>query len=559
MENTETRPRTRHALLISLLLLVATVGAYGRVGDAEFLRFDDGEYVVDNPAVRRGLTLEGLRFAFTEFHSSNWHPLTWLSHMLDVELFELDPAAHHAVNVLLHASSAILLFLFFARTTRASVRSALLAGAFALHPLRVQSVAWVSERKDLLSGSCFALLLLAWSRYAERPSRARYGIALAFFALGLLAKPMLVSVPFVLLLVDRWPLARREPGTRLLLEKLPFVVLALASCAVTLAAQRAGGALASTLEIPLEDRLSNAVSSVWIYLREFFWPSGLAYFHPHPALVDPAWRAWSAAALAAGASLVLTTGLVLALSRSRPALLAGWGWTLVMLLPVLGLVQVGEQAWAERYAYLPLVGLAAALFFGFDAPAALERPLAILALLLVALCGGLTWRATGAWLSSQELYERALATTENNYMAHAGLANVLRDQERTAEAREEYERALASRPNFAPALYGLALLEQETGDRGRAIELYERALASHPGLAQAHLNLGTCLGEAGDLDRAIEEFGRVLALVPGQPEARANLELVRDRFAPLVESGTADAPTRARFRRARELLAGNGP
>jgi tetratricopeptide (TPR) repeat protein len=549
---------TRGARWIPLGLALATFVVYARVLDAEFLRFDDGEYVVDNPAVRAGLTASGARWALTAFHSSNWHPLTWLSHMLDVELFDLDAGRHHAVNVLLHAATAVLLQWFFARATRAPIRSALLASVFALHPLRVQSVAWVSERKDLLAGLAFALLLLAWLRYAERPTRGRYLAALGAFACGLLAKPMLVSAPLVLLVLDRWPLARDVPLRRRLLEQVPFVALALASCLLTLAAQRAGGALSTSLELPLVARLSNACVGVWIYLAKLVWPSGLAYFHPHPALVDPAWKPFSAAALAAAGALVAAALALLVAGRRNPAVLVGSAWTVAMLLPVLGIVQVGEQAWAERYAYLPLVGPTIALFFGVRAAPAVERTLGLLCAVALVPLAVLTWRATGAWLGSEALYRQALIATERNYMAHTGLANVARDAGGIDQARAQYEAALEIRPAFAPALYGLGLVEQERGNRARAIELYERAIASLPGLAQAHLNLGTCLGETGELDRAIEEFGIVLALRPGEPAARANLALVRDRFAPLVESGAADPATRARHARARELLERDG-
>ncbi len=549
------------AAIVAILLVLATFLAYGRVADAEFLRFDDGDYVTENPFVRAGLSWPGVRWACTRFHSSNWHPLTWLSHMLDVELFGLDPAGHHLANVALHAATAVLLFLFFDRTTGARTRSALVAGLFALHPLRVQSVAWVSERKDVLAGFFFVLVLLAWARYAAAPSRSRYLLALVLFALGLCAKPSLVAVPLVLLLVDFWPLARWSRATRArnLLEKLPFLVLALLSSAITLLAQRSGGALAPSLVIPLGARVANAASSALTYVGRTFWPAQLCYFHPHPALVDPLWRPVNAQALASGAVLLFATGAALLLRRARPALFVGWCWTLVMLLPVIGLVQVGEQSWAERYAYLPLVGVYVALLFACEPPRALRVPLALALLALLAACTVATRRATLAWLDSRSLYERALLVSDKNYMAETGLANVLRDQGEIARARELYQAALAVRPTFAPALYGLGLLEQEAGDLERATALYERALASHPGLVQAHLNLGAVLGQRGELDRALEEFGRVLELVPDQPEARGNLERVRDRLRALVREGRADEATVKRLARVEEILNRDGP
>ncbi len=544
------------AAIAAVLLVLATFLAYGRAAEAEFLRFDDGDYVTENPFVRTGLTWPGVRWAWTRFHSSNWHPLTWLSHMLDVELFGLDPAGHHVVNVALHAATAVLLFLFFDRTTGARMRSALVAGLFALHPLRVQSVVWVSERKDVLAGSFFALVLLLWARYAAAPSRSRYLLALALFALGLCAKPSLVTVPFVLLLVDYWPLGRwsRATSTRLLLEKLSFLVLALLSSAVTLLAQHSGGALTPTVTIPLAARVANAASSALAYVGRTLWPAQLCYFHPHPALVDPLWRPLNAHALSSGAVLLLATSAAILLRRARPAFFIGWCWTLVMLVPVIGLVQVGEQAWAERYAYLPLVGIYVAVLFAFEPPRALRLPLALALLALLAVSAVVTRRATLAWLDSRSLYERALAVSDKNYMAETGLANLLRDRGEIPLAREHYQAALAVRPTFAPALYGLGLLEQEAGDLDRASALYERAIASHPGLVQAHLNLGAVLGERGELDRAIEEFATVLELVPDQPDARGNLERVRDRFRVLVREGRADAATAKRLARVEEIL-----
>ncbi len=523
---------SRHARWIALGLVSAVLATYAAVGGFEFVRYDDPDYVRDNPAVNGGLSWRGLSWAFGAAHASNWHPLTWLAHMLDVELYGLSPGGHHWSSVLLHALASVLCFLALRALTARTWPAALVAALFALHPLRVESVAWVSERKDVLSGCAFFALLLAYARYARAPDARRYGWVLACFALGLLAKPMLVSAPFVLLLLDRWPLGRGGTDASVglrhrTLEKLPLFVLAGISCTVTVWSQRAGGALNTLEALPLAERLANAPLALVRYLEHFLWPAHLAYFYPHAGYLEPHGAPWSGAALGALALVLALCALAFWLRRRRPEVFVGWWWFLGMLVPVLGIVQVGEQALADRYAYLPVVGLQIALVYPLAELARrrahLRRPLAAAAGLALLACALVSARQARVWRDSETLFRHALAVTESNYPAWHGLANELADQGLVDEARAGYEAALAIHPEYGPALYGLGLLEQRQGDPDRALELYQRASAALPGLAPAHLNRGGLLANRGQIVEAAQAFERVLALFPEHPDAHFNL------------------------------------
>jgi protein O-mannosyl-transferase len=517
---------------IAIALLAAVAAAYAPALGNDFVSYDDPDYVLENPAVRAGLTWEGVRWAFTSAHASNWHPLTWLAHMLDVQLFGLDPRWHHASSVALHGLGSVLCYLSLRALTARTWLAAGTAFLFALHPLRVESVAWVSERKDVLSGVLFFATLLAHARYARAPGAGRYALVLLAAVLGLLAKPMLVSLPCVLLLLDLWPLERlptRGLG-RLVLEKLPLVALVVASALVTVHAQRAGGSLYTLDVLPLGVRLANAPLSLARYLGHFLWPADLAYFYPHRALVAGQASGWSVPVFLALALLAALSIGALAGARRRPALAVGWLWCLGMLVPVLGLVQVGEQALADRYAYLPLVGVQLSLVWllcelGRARPA-LARPLALgFAGVLVA-CGVASARQARTWRDSETLQRHAIAVTEGNYPAWTGLANELARAGDVPGARAAYEQALVFRPSYAPALYGLGLLEQEHGDAERALALYRAACEALPGFAAARLNLGSLLAARGDRGAAAEAFEEVLALFPEHPDAHFDLALL---------------------------------
>jgi Tfp pilus assembly protein PilF len=564
---TPPRLRTGTAAL-ALGLVLATLAAYARAPGFDFVAVDDNDYVTANPWVKDGLSWAGLRWAFSEAWASNWHPLTWLSHQLDVTLFGLDPAGHHAVSVALHALNAVLCFAALLALTGRRTASFLCAGLFALHPLRVESVAWVSERKDLLAGLFFFLTLLGLAR-ATRAGHRRPALRPAVvvpFALGLMAKPMLVTVPVVLWLLEWWPLGGSEesshagtsdstgapslaptrpgrtPGLRsgftAALEKLPLLGLAVVSCTLTLWSQSKGGSLYTLDAIPLADRLANAPLAVARYVEHLLVPHDLAFFYPHRALVAPDRPAWEASNVVAAVVLVLALVILARYRRRAPAVVVGVQVFLVMLVPVVGIVQVGEQAWADRYAYLPTLGLTIALVFPLEASlreGRVRNVAGFVATLALATLGLLTFRQTATWRDSEALFQRGLAVTEGNYPAHVGLANLRAENGRTAEARSHYEAALAIRPDYAPAQYGLGLLEQRLGNGTAAIARYRAAIASLPQLAAAHLNLGALLGAEGDVVGAAECFERVLEVAPGHPDAHFNLAQL------LLASGRAEA------------------
>jgi len=502
--------------LLGGLLVLVTLGLYARTLSHEFVNLDDDVYVTANPALRDGLTLPGLRWAFTTGHAANWHPLTWLSHMLDVEFFDLDPGSHHATSALLHALAALLLFLWLAGATGKPFPSFLVAAFFAWHPLRAESVAWVAERKDVLSGALFFAALLAYGAWTREKSRARGLSVLVLFAAGLLAKPMLVTFPFVCLLVDLWPLGRTDALLARAREKAPLFALSLASAATTLLVQQAGGATHPLERVDLGPRLANAASSVMRYGADLLWPVKLACFYPHPSSLHPLGSPWTGGAALALALVVLASALAWRTRRARPSVFVGWCWFLGMLVPVIGLVQVGLQSHADRYTYLPSVGLGLALVFGGLEPlrarvprigARLGGALAIAGLGALAL---LAWRQIGTWRTSRTLFEHALEITRENFVAQSNLGQALESEGRLAEARERYEAALAIAPQAAPVHYQLGRLLFRIGERERAIREYRRALELEPLFELARIGLGISLSVQGQTTEAIRELGTVL-------------------------------------------------
>lgn len=520
------------AAWIAAGLAAAVAAVYAPALGHEFVRYDDPEYILRNPAVRAGLTLDGLRWALTATHAANWHPLTWASHMLDVTLFGLAPAGHHLVGILIHACNASLLFLVLRAMTVRMWPPALAAALFALHPLRVESVAWAAERKDLLAGLFWILTLAAWTFYARRPSWRRY-LAVAFLlAAGLAAKPSLVVLPAVLLLFDAWPL-RRTVTTRwgsLIVEKLPLAALSVLSAVLTIAAQRAGGAMARLEEIPLGARLLNAVASCGWYLGKTVVPSGLAVFYPHPATTHPeaASAALAVPAIVSGTAIVAITVVALRERRRRPWLLAGWGAYLIALLPVIGLVQVGNQARADRYTYLPSIGLGIAGVWAL-AELAERRPawgkgIAATAFALLVALGLATSRQLATWKDSRSLFERAIAVTRDNDVAHNNLGNLLADDGDLAGAEAHYRAALAVRPGLAEAWNGLGTVRAAQGDPAGAAAAYASALEARPAYVEAHYNLALSLEALGRIEEARAHYRAALALRPDLAEARARLE-----------------------------------
>jgi tetratricopeptide (TPR) repeat protein len=472
---------------VCLVLAAITFAVFGQTLTDEFINFDDGIYVYDNPMVAQGLTLRGFVWAFTKIYSANWHPLTWLSHMLDCQLYGLNPAGHHLTNVLLHTATVILLFLVLREMTGAFWRSAFVAALFAIHPLRVESVAWVAERKDVLSGLFFTLTIGAYVRYTRLPwSAARYGLVVLLFAMGLMCKPMLATLPLVLLLLDYWPLHRVESAGRMVLEKLPLLALSAAVSVVTLLGQTRGIQSTEIYSLPL--RYANALATCMIYLGQMVYPAGLAVFYPFPHNGAPMWEVALAGMLLAGFSMVAWEE-----RRKRPWLLIGWVWYLVMLLPVLGIIQVGRQAHADRYTYLPQIGIYVAVTWMAAewrvSRAALGGLMAgVLAVLMVC-----AWRQTAYWKNNETLWTHALACTTDNYMAHFNLGHDLLQNANADEAVTHFQRALEIKTNNAELHLDLGICFFRLGRMEEAISQYQKALQIEPADAAAQNDLAWIL------------------------------------------------------------------
>ena len=510
-------PRSGPALL-ALILFAAALALYARTGGFAFVEFDDPAYVRDNPHLAAGLSGSCVEWAFTSTrYQYNWHPLTWLSHALDVELFGMDAGRQHLVNAFLHALNAALLFLAFLGLTARAGPSAFAAALFALHPLRVESVAWVAERKDVLAGTFFALTLLAYARHARAPSPGRLALVAVALAAGLMAKPTLVTAPFVLLLLDAWPLRRRAALSwrALVLEKLPLFALSLASCVLTLVSQHRGGAFHVAIALP--ERIANAALAYTTYLRQYFWPFDLAVFYPHPALVEPE-RSRLAAGAAALLFLALLAWLAWRLRRTRPWLALGLCWTFGMLAPMSGLLQVGAMAHADRYAYLPLLGLELALAWSAAELVGVRPRLRTVAGVLgLAWLGALALRTSDQlahWRDSRALFEHALATTERNFVALNGLGLELVREGAMDEALARFEAAAAARSGFHEAEFNSGRARYERGDYALARAAFERAVAAKPESGEAHLYLGATLAREGELARAAEELAAALRAQP---------------------------------------------
>ena len=561
---------------------------FGQTLGHEFVNYDDDFYVYENPAVTRGLTLQGIIWAFTHVHCSNWHPLTWVSHMLDCQFYGLSPGGHHLTNILLHTATAILLFLILRQMTGALWRSAFVAAVFAIHPLRVESVAWVAERKDVLSGLFFMLTIGAYVRYAQRRSRVEpsslrsaasgsrepraqavsaldprlsaldYCLVLLFFALGLMCKPMLVTLPLVLVLLDYWPLNRlradaatetvfrlagRLVPRRLVFEKLPLLGLAVASCAVTIFAQTKSILPFENMSLSL--RVGNALISCVAYLGQMFWPSGLAVLYP--------FTAGGVGVSEVVLSLVLLAGIstgVFILRRRRPCFLTGWLWYLIMLAPVIGIVQVGAQARADRYTYLPQIGLyllltwaAADLCAGWRHRRVVLGGGSTIILMALIFCA----RAqTAYWRNSESLWTHTLACTSDNFIGHNNLGIALLKTGNVDEAMVHYQMALEIKPDFAEAHNNLGNFLFQKGSVDEAIVHYQKALEINPDYAEAHYNLGYALLKMGNVDEAIAHLQKALQINPDYAEAHNNLGYA------LIQKGRVDEAT-AHFQKALQI------
>ncbi len=521
------------ATVIRLGLVIAVLGVYGKVLGFDFIEYDDTGYVTRNPEVQQGLSWEGLRWAFTTLRLANWHPLTWLSHQLDVTLFGLDPSGHHAVNVLFHALNVVLLFGLLHGLTGALWRSAAAAAIFALHPLQVESVAWIAERKNLISTLFWLLACRSYLNYARSERRTQYALTIAWMAIGLMCKPALVTLPFALLLLDYWPLGRIAPGAGLrgygarITEKLPLFVLAIVFCVITWSAQQYGGALEGGATIPLYDRLINALVSYALYLWRFLWPFGLSVYYPHPNIPGTGGEPWALLQVAAAASTLIACTTLVAISRRRYAVV-GWLWFLGTLVPMIGVVQTGTQAMADRYAYVPIIGLSILLCWGGHELLAMGGsrrpwPRVAAALVLSLYCGIASWQQLGHWRNSLELFSHALALSPRNTRVLVSVGVEMQQAGRLDEAIRKYRTALEIRPEYPLALMNLGTAFQERGDPQDAIRALQRATAIDPTLVLGHYNLANALAASGNMNGAVAHYRRTLELDPENVAARVNL------------------------------------
>jgi len=530
--------------LIATGLAITTFGIYAQVIGHQFITFDDISYIEDNPMVNRGVTFGGLAWAFTTFLSGNWNPLTWIAHMIDSQLFGLFAGGHLLVNALIHVANTLLVFWFLLKTTHTRWPSALVAALFALHPLHVESVAWATERKDTLSTLFGLLSLIAYARYAEAPSIRRYAWVAITLALGLMAKSMLVTWPFVMLLLDYWPLRRleitshREVATKvwpLVREKLPLFALVAVSAVVTSVALSHVGAVRALTEFPITLRLSNALVSYAKYVMLTFWPNDLAVYYPFPKAGLPAWQIIGAASL-----LVGITAFCLSQRKIRPYLIVGWLWFLGTLVPVIGLVQVGGQSMADRFFYIPSIGLFIALVFGLADIAKTRRVAPWLSAAIAGVVLLVLATVTNAqiywWKDSFTLFEHALTVAPPSVAVENSLGHAMRRSGRLDEAAAHFEKALQIRPDDYMSLLYMGVCRFYQGRVPEAIEYAQAAIRSRADSPKAHDLLGMALSTQNHNEAALDEMRRAVELAPKDANIRNDLGLVLLRLGRIPEA-----------------------
>jgi len=537
---------------VYLFLFVATLLVYWQVHDFAFLSFDDNQGLLGNPQVLNGLSWNGIAWAFTTGYASNWFPVTWISHMLDFQLFGADPGWHHLINVLIHALSSMLLFALMKRMTGRLWESAFVAFVFALHPLHVESVAWVSERKDVLFAFFWFLTTWLYLDFLDQRTPQKYLPMVLAFCLGLMSKQMIVTLPFALLLLDEWPLKRTGVRT-LVLEKVPLAALAIAASFITLLVQEKGGAVQSLASIPLAARAANALMAYVLYLANFVWPTELAFFYPYPAR----WPVGEV--LLAGVALGAISVMVVLAFRARPYLAVGWFWFLGTLAPVIGLIQVGHQARADRYTYVPLIGIS--IMAAWAAAEVFEKwGQGLMKAVAIAACAGwlaVTWVQISYWKDSAALYRHAIAVTDGNYIAHLNLGVDLVAAGHYQEGMNELHTSLEENPDQAHGRNSLGVALYMVGRKDEAIEQFTRSIQILPSDAEPHLNLGNALMDLGKLDDAIREFNESLRLNPGMANAYYGLGCVlvkENRQAEAIPYFTEALRINPGFRQAREQL-----
>jgi tetratricopeptide (TPR) repeat protein len=519
--------RFRRDAYICVFLALVTLALYWPVIGFEFNNYDDAQYITDNSQIHSGLTGQNVLWAFTTGHASNWHPLTWLSHLLDCQLYGLNPAGHHFTNLLYHVANTLLLFGLLRRMTGAVWRAAFVSALFALHPLHVESVAWIAERKDVLSAFFGLLTLWAWLTFIKAPSPWRYALALLLFTLALMSKPMLVSLPFLMLLLDFWPLRRVQPEKPLLgyatlvKEKIPFFALTLISCIVTFLVQKAGGAVVLANMISPEKRAANAVVSYLRYILKLLWPQNMAVIYPYPAHI-PWWQVAGACGL-----LVAISIAVLRTASRRPYLIVGWLWFIISLVPVIGLVQVGVQSIADRYTYLPAIGLFVMVAWEATERLAAWPPakpmLASAAGVVLAGCFLVSMHQLQYWHDSIALFTHAIEVTTGNAVAHCNLGQALAAAGKPEQARDEYTRALTIDPNYVSAMVSMSSYYNLHRNYDEAISCLNAALTIRPDSDQAHYNLALAFSGQGKTAQAVAEYRAALKINPRHDKALVNL------------------------------------
>ena len=509
-----------------LLLAVITLALYNPVNRHPFVNYDDDRYVTENPHIRQGLTADTVSWSLTSTEQANWHPLTWMSHALDVSLFRLNPAGHHFTNVALHIANVILLFLVLIWATNRLAPSLFVAALFALHPINVESVAWIAERKNVLCTLFFFLTLWAYGWYAKKPDWKRYLVVAALFVAGLASKSMVITLPLVLLLLDYWPLRRDEQGktwAELAIEKVPLLVLSAGSAIITMYAQQSGGAVRSTTEFSLGVRLANAVYAYAMYLWKMIWPAHLAPLYPHPGDSLAAWR------ISIAALVLVAITVVVWRYRQNRYLLVGWCFFLGTLVPVIGLVQVGQAAMADRYAYIPLIGIFVAMAFTLDEWSQEKKWVLVAAAATALAFSFATYRQIRFWQTNEQLWTHALAVTENNFIAEDNLGGSLILEGREEEAFPHFEAAARINPKDPMSHSNLGTYYSTHNRSREAVRQYEAAveMTSDPGLlAQIYANLGAMYRTLGDDERARTSFQQALRYNSGQSNAWLGLGLV---------------------------------
>ena len=528
---------------ICILLVVTTLAVYWPTQDHEFINYDDKEYITENWNVKSKLTQDSITWAFTTSHAANWHPITWLSHMVDYQFYGSNPKGHHLTNLFFHTANALLLFFILFRMTGTLWQSGFVAALFALHPFNVESVAWVAERKSVLSTFFWFLTMWAYIHYSKKPGVKRYGLVALFFALGLMSKPMLITLPFVLLMMDYWPLRRLKLGNNnetteqtdsqtslpcLIKEKIPLFLLTAVSCTMTLIVQKLGGALQGMEVFSQSARLTNAMVSYVVYLKKTVWPEGLAVLYPHPGNALAVWKG-----VLCAMALVGITAVAIKFIRKAPYFAFGWFWYLGTLAPVIGVVQVGAQAMADRYAYVSLIGIFIMVAWGVPELLAKWRHrnkvLVALAGIYIPALMVMTWSQVSHWKNSITIFKHAISVTDKVYpnfaLAHANLGSALSAERKTEDAIFHFTKAIKLEPNFTLAHNNLGNALSDAGKTEEAISHYKLAIKLKPGYAAAHNNLGIALSNSRKIDEAISHYKMAIKFKPNFAQSHYNLGL----------------------------------